>query len=220
MTSLRVLALRVAGAAGQLWLGEIGACSCKNRICNPGLGRFIQPDPIGLAGGLNLYAYVGGDPINFVDPWGVSPDIPEREPHQEYKDKECPFSMHCRDDHLLQWIASGDALIFFSASMGMSPSQAAFATAIMQLRTIYGIVGEPHFFAESAVGLCSADLAFHMIRLPLMPAPGAAFAEEGGHERKLWGNNPIFQIVDPDNRTLINITQPGHRYYPGFLNSM
>jgi len=32
-----------------------------------------QEDPIGLAGGLNLYGFAGGDPINFSDPFGLSP---------------------------------------------------------------------------------------------------------------------------------------------------
>jgi uncharacterized protein RhaS with RHS repeats len=34
-------------------------------------GRFTQPDPIGLAGGLNVYGFAGGDPANFVDPFGL-----------------------------------------------------------------------------------------------------------------------------------------------------
>lgn len=32
-----------------------------------------QEDPIGLAGGLNLYGFAGGDPINFWDPFGLCP---------------------------------------------------------------------------------------------------------------------------------------------------
>jgi hypothetical protein len=35
------------------------------------LGRSTQPDPIGLAGGLNLYGYAGGDPVNGRDPFGL-----------------------------------------------------------------------------------------------------------------------------------------------------
>jgi uncharacterized protein RhaS with RHS repeats len=35
------------------------------------MGQFTQPDPIGLAGGLNLYGYAGGDPVNRSDPFGL-----------------------------------------------------------------------------------------------------------------------------------------------------
>ena len=43
----------------------------RARYYIPSLGRFINEDPIGLAGGLNLYGYVGNNPINLIDPIGL-----------------------------------------------------------------------------------------------------------------------------------------------------
>ena len=41
-----------------------------HRFYRPELGQYISPDPIGLAGGINMYSYVGGNPINYIDPDG------------------------------------------------------------------------------------------------------------------------------------------------------
>jgi len=43
----------------------------RNRYYDPATGRFTQEDPIGLAGGLNLYGFAGGDPVTFSDPFGL-----------------------------------------------------------------------------------------------------------------------------------------------------
>jgi RHS repeat-associated protein len=45
----------------------------RARYYSPGLQRFISEDPVGLAGGMNLYAYVLNSPLGSADPFGLKP---------------------------------------------------------------------------------------------------------------------------------------------------
>lgn len=45
-----------------------------NRYYDPDTGRYITADPIGLAGGVNLFLYTSNNPVNFIDPWGLCPE--------------------------------------------------------------------------------------------------------------------------------------------------
>jgi RHS repeat-associated protein len=43
----------------------------RNRYFSPTTGQFTQEDPLGTAGGLNLYGFGDGDPVNYSDPFGL-----------------------------------------------------------------------------------------------------------------------------------------------------
>jgi RHS repeat-associated protein len=65
----------LVGYAGYLQHDDSGLCLMPARAYSPALRRWLSRDPIGLAGGdTNLYAYVGGDAVNVVDPTGLCVD--------------------------------------------------------------------------------------------------------------------------------------------------
>jgi len=72
---------RNRGITWDNWQGTIleekrdksGLAYMRNRYYDPATGRFTQEDPIGLGGGLNLYGFANGDPINYSDPFGLCP---------------------------------------------------------------------------------------------------------------------------------------------------
>lgn len=81
---------------GQYLDRETGLHYNTFRYFDPEMGRFTQPDPIGLAGGINLYRYAP-NPVLWVDPWGWTPCEPKKKTSYEAVSRRDAFRQAKRD---------------------------------------------------------------------------------------------------------------------------
>ena len=87
--------------AGEYFDEESGLIYLRNRYYNSSTGRFITEDP--AQAGVNWYSYCGGNPVNFIDPWGLESYIiylPEFE-REAYADKQDLVDMGVREDEII-----------------------------------------------------------------------------------------------------------------------
>ena len=75
---------------------DVGLMAAGVRDYDPTTGTWMQPDPMGVDGGINLYRYAEGDPVNATDPSGycVSAETPEWLLEQQREQAELSFQRH------------------------------------------------------------------------------------------------------------------------------
>jgi RHS repeat-associated protein len=80
---------------GQYFDAETGLHYNRFRYYDPDVGRFVSQDPIGLAGGDNLYAYAP-NPSGWVDPFGLSP-LPNAGKNRKPTAEKPNIDKRCKD---------------------------------------------------------------------------------------------------------------------------
>jgi RHS repeat-associated protein len=117
------------GFTGYRLHAATGQYLSPTRLYSPQLGRFTSQDPIGISGGLNLYAYCGGDPVNWTDVLGLATDIivhrdaPDAGRTDKNRYRDAPGTMTVIHDGKVVLVARVNEYGFQEGSHGIHPGE-------------------------------------------------------------------------------------------------
>ncbi|HZN06928.1 MAG TPA: RHS repeat-associated core domain-containing protein [Pyrinomonadaceae bacterium] len=194
----------------------------RSRYYSPVLQRFISEDPIGIAGGINLYAYVANDPVNFSDPLGRWPTRYGYDTHQESAKRVLQDRLSAEELKMLQdSIYEADADEYQDAPNShrhaMTPGDKSKTEARKKANDFVRDNLEKAQNATSAADKMKyLGLAMHAMQDATSPAH-AGFRKYYGGRRELY-SHVWEELFDPGaGSNLDNATEMAYKYYKGEL---
>lgn len=225
---------------------SMGLNHMNGRVQDAIIGRFLSADPYvpspGMTQSYNRYAYVGNNPLTYIDPSGFCQRVPivvsgpspppqwvenmQRAANREAVSAGAPLGLFVTASRLFD----SEMLVNCGGNPApTAPNNGGGGGGGEREKSQTNETPQSHEYRSRVFAKCNAPESFNGVKE--RSAPGAPMAQEGTTRRSLdpllptafkgfvppefTSRNPIIQVVDSQNRTLLNDAREGHIFYPG-----
>ncbi|BFO56442.1 RHS repeat-associated core domain-containing protein [Acidovorax sacchari] len=173
---------------GQQLDAETGLHYNRFRYYDPILGQYVTQDPIGLMGGSHSYAYVGNDPLNWVDPRGLEPGSMAQRGYLDNNRPSYPGLLGQDENGVLLFDEKNPNFHSYNVSNSCQ---------------------------KTTPGCTFGNVAEGLMRYPAPGASGEPIANK--QSGFAFPVGPVTHVVSPDRSMVTNITEKSHLLYPGIV---